>query len=167
LGDYYTYYNPNEVIILTYDELLAAADNMSLVVKEKQLIGYDGRIKGNKIAIRKSIPTLKEKSCVLAEEIGHYLTTVGDILDLSKTENKKQEIRARAIAYDMQVGLMGIVDAFEAGCTSSFLISDYLGVTESFLAESIEYYRKKYGLCTSIDNYLIYFEPTLGVMRMM
>lgn len=151
---------------MTYDELLAAADNLNLVVKEKPMRGYDGRIKGNKIAIRKSIPTLKEKSCVLAEEIGHYYATAGDILDMNKTENKKQELKARAFAYDMQVGLIGIVNAFEAGCTSSFLVSDYLGVTEAFLFDSIEYYRKKYGICTSIDNYLIFFEPTLGVMRM-
>ena len=57
---------------MSYDELLLEADNTGLVVKEKKLPVSKGRIKGKRIAIRQSIPTLTEKACVLAEEIGHY-----------------------------------------------------------------------------------------------
>lgn len=154
------------MIILTYDELLNVADQLNLLVKEKPLRGYDGRIKGCKIAIRKDIPTLKEKSCILAEEISHYLTTHGDILDQCNVRNQKQEYKARATAYDMQIGLAGIIDAYESGCTSSYMVADYLGVTETFLRDALEYYRRKYGICTKLSSYIIYFEPNLGVMRM-
>ena len=157
-------YNLLGVIILTYDELLDTANKMNLVVKEKPMRGYDGRIKGYNIAIRKDIPTIKEKSCVLAEEIGHYLTSYGDILDQNHVPNRKQESRARAVAYDLQVGLNGIIEAYEAGCTSAYMISDYLGVTELFLKEAITYYQAKYGICIKFESYVIYFEPSLGIM---
>lgn len=151
---------------MTYDDLLIKSDELELIVKEKPLIGYNGRIKGYKIAIRKDIPTLREKACILAEEIGHYLTSSGDILDQSDISNQKQEHKARAVAFDIQVGLSGIIDAYEFGCTNMHMMADYLGVTELFLNDALEYYRRKYGVFTRIASYIIYFEPSLGVMRM-
>lgn len=47
------------------------------------------------IAISSSISTTAEKTCVLAEELGHYHTSCGDIIDTSSIENRKQEVRAR------------------------------------------------------------------------
>lgn len=155
------------VINLTYDELLKISDDLGLIVKEKPLRGYKGRIKGNKIAIRKDIPTLKEKSCVLAEEIGHYLANSGDIIDQAITENRKQELKARSVAYDIQVGLYGIIEAYEAGCNSSFTMAEFLGVTEPFLRDAIDFYRGKFGIYKNVGEYIIYFEPALGVMRLL
>lgn len=74
---------------MTYDELLIEAGNAGLLVKEKPLKFYDGRIKGRKIAIRQNIPTLTEKACVLAEEMGHYCTNTMDILDQKQVINRK------------------------------------------------------------------------------
>ena len=55
----------------TYEYLLTEAEDEGLIVKELPLRGYDGRIKGNRIAISKSL-TQTEKYCVLAEELGHH-----------------------------------------------------------------------------------------------
>lgn len=55
------------------------------------------------------------KKCVLAEELGHYHTTVGDILDLSTASNQKQEYRARLWTYDKMIGLSGIISAYKTG----------------------------------------------------
>lgn len=112
------------------------------------------------IAIDKSLSNT-EKSCILAEEIGHYVTSSGNILDLSKTENKKQEYKARLWAYDLQIGLSGIIKAYEAGCTSIYEMADYLDATEEFLNETLECYRSKYGEYIEVDNYIVYFEPHL------
>lgn len=38
-------------------------------------------------------------------------------------------------------------------------------LAEEFLAEALQYYRNKYGLCTTVDNYVIYFEPALGIFE--
>lgn len=81
-----------------YEALLAKAYNKGLTVKEKPLKYNNGRIKGDRIAIRKDLNTA-EKSCVLAEELGHYYTTTGNILDQSVAANRKQELRARAYGY--------------------------------------------------------------------
>ena len=65
-----------------YEALLDEACDIGLIVKEKPLQYNNGRIKGNRIAIRQDINTTTEKACVLAEELGHHHTSVGNILDM-------------------------------------------------------------------------------------
>ena len=127
------------------------------------------RIKGlyckNTIALSNSLNSNIEKGCVLAEEIGHHFTSSGDILDLSKSESRKQEEIARLWAYNKLIGIRGIVNAFEHGCKNFHEMADYLDVTEEFLREAIEKYKSKYGIYTTLDNYIIYFTPMFGVMK--
>lgn len=150
---------------MTYEELLKEADSMGLVVKEKSLQSGDGRIFNNKIAIRQDIPTETEKSCVLAEELGHHHTSVGNILNMEDLSNRKQERQARLWGYNKLIGLTGIVNAFESGCQSAYETAEFLEVTVEYLQECIDCYRDKYGICTEIDNYIIYFIPNLAVME--
>ena len=154
------------MILLNYEKLLMESDSHGLIVKEKPLKYNDGRIKGNRIAIRKDIDTTTEKGCVLAEELGHYYTTVGNILDQSKAENRKQEQHARAWAYNKMIGLTGLINSFEHGCRSLHETADYLNVTEEFLTDALDYYKRKYGLYATVDNYVICFEPVLGVGKL-
>lgn len=149
---------------MNYESLLMEADSKNLITKEKPLKAYNGRIKGKKILIRKDM-IAKQKGCVLAEELGHYHTTIGNILDQSKTENRKQELHARAWAYNKMIGLTGIINSYEHGCRTLHDTADYLDVTEEFLLEALNYYRNKFGICTTIDNFIIYFEPVLGVAK--
>lgn len=118
------------------------------------------------IAINTSVGTTAEKSCVLAEELGHHYTSVGNILDMTSAANRKQERQARLWAYNKQIGLIGLVRAFEHGCQNRFEIAEYLEVTEEFLEECIECYRNKYGICKRVDNYVVYFIPQLSVMKL-
>lgn len=150
---------------MTYEELLMEADTNNLAVKEKPLPISKGRIKGNRIAIRKDL-TEAEKACVLAEELGHHYTATGDILDQSTVENRKQEMRGRIWAYNNQVGLRGIVDAYLHHCQNLSEAAEYLGVTEEFLSDSITYYKNKYGVFATVDNYTIVFEPTIAVIEL-
>lgn len=150
----------------TYECLLTEAGNKGLIVKELPLKGYDGRIKGNRVAISRNL-TQAQKSCVLAEELGHYYTTVGNILNQSDAGNQKQESRARLWAYNKMVGLIGIIEAYKNRCQNLSEMADYLNVSESFLEETLERYRMKYGCCVEIDNYVILFEPQLAVIEKM
>ena len=150
---------------MTYEDLLREADKNKLIAKEKKLPLSKGRIKGNKIAIRCEMSNI-EKKCVLAEELGHYHTTVGGILDQSIAENRKQELHARVWAYNRLIGLSGILDVYKAGCKTCHDMANYLDITEEFLNEAIAYYKQKYGLCVSMDNYIIYFEPCLSVFEL-
>ena len=148
-----------------YEELLIEAEKQNLIVKEKRLIHSDGRIKGRRIAIRQDIPTLAKKADVLAEELGHYYTTVGNILNQENTEARKQERTARLWAYNKRIGLVGLIEAFKHGCQNRFEIAEFLDVSEDTLAEALEYYRQIYGISTQIDNYRIQFEPYLAIMK--
>lgn len=153
------------MVLLTYEVLLNTADQAGLTVKEKPLSESDGLIKGNRIAIRKDIPTQAEKSCVLAEELGHYFTSAGNILDQTDIVNRKQEYRARLYGYNLQIGLRGIISAHTAGCRNLYEMADYLDVTEEYLKEALDCYRSKYGEYVKVDNYMIYFIPSLAVLE--
>ncbi|WP_270396157.1 ImmA/IrrE family metallo-endopeptidase [Mediterraneibacter massiliensis] len=150
---------------MIYEALLDEAYQSGLSVKEKPLKYNNGRIKGSRIAIRKDIDTTTEKACVLAEEMGHHYTSVGNILDMSDARNRKQERQARMWAYNRLIGLCGIIKAYKAGCQNRYEIAEYLEVTEECLQECIEIYRDKYGVYTTVDNYVIYFLPNLAVME--
>lgn len=149
----------------SYEILLSEASENGLVVKEKPLKYNNGRIKGSRIAIRQDLSTSVEKACVLAEELGHHYTTYGNILDQSDASNRKQELRARAWAYNKQIGLLGLIRAYEHGCRNRFEIAEYLEVTEEVLEECLIFYRNKYGVCANVDNYVVYFIPNLVVMK--
>lgn len=149
---------------MNYEELLDTADQLDLAVKEQPLTVHDGLIRGRRIAIRKSIETQAEKSCVLAEELGHYFTSFGNILNMDEIQNRKQELRARLSGYDMQIGLIGIVECYKHHCRSVYEMAEYLQVTEEYLKEALECYRRKYGEnLVIIDNYAIRFVPSLQV----
>ena len=150
---------------MTYESLLDAADQEGLLVKEKPLCENDGLIRGNRIAIRKDIQTQTQKACVLAEELGHHYTTVGDILDQSDPAARKQELRARLWAYDKMIGLSGIVHGFRSHCRNRHELADCLHVSEEFLQEAIDCYREKYGCSVELDGYLILFDPSLAVIE--
>lgn len=149
---------------MEFEKLLLEADAIGIPVTEKPFKTYDGRIKNNKIYLRNDMAETQKK-CVLAEELGHYHTTVGNILDQQVIVNRKQERRARLWAYDKLISLFGIIEAYNAGCRNSYEMADHLGVTEEFLAEALEVYKTKYGLYAKVDDYIIYFDPALAVLK--
>ena len=150
---------------MTYEQLLATADQNDLVVKEQPLTDHDGLLRGKRIAIRKDIETQAQKSCVLAEEIGHHCTSSGNILDQTNVMNQKQEYRARLYGYNLKIVLTGLIRAYEAGCRNLYEMADFLDATEEYMKEAIQCYSSKYGTCVAVDNYIIYFEP-FAVMKM-
>lgn len=149
-----------------YEMLLDQAESSGLSVQEKPLQYNDGRIRGNRILIRSTIETRCQKAAVLCEEIGHYETAVGNILDQSVTANRKQELRGRIWAYNRLIGLTGIIRAYKMGCRNRYEMAECLDVPEDTLQEALNYYHARYGVCTQVDNYVIYFEPALGVMEL-
>ena len=154
---------------LTHDEELEQeAYDHGVIILEKYNF-KSPRIKGlysnNVIALSKSIKSKKEKACILAEELSHHYITVGDITDETIEANRKQEYKARLLSYDKKVGLTGIIKAYENGCLNIFEMAEYLDVTESFLQETLKSYKSKYGEYIKIDNYIVYFEPNIGVFK--
>lgn len=122
-----------------------------------------GRIKGlyynNVIAINKNIDTTAEKTCILAEELGHYYTSAGNILDQKQLANRKLERRARAWGYQRLVPLDKLIQAYRKGIKSRHELAEFLEVTEQFLVDVLKYYKEKYGPYRQVGDYYICFEP--------
>jgi len=154
---------------VTYEDLLI--ENNHLKIKERDFTDIDpegeldGLCVGNKIFIRSNL-TNTEKGCILAEELGHYHTTTGNILDQSKVDNRKQERRAIVWGYERLVGIIDLVNAYKDGVRNRYELAEYLGVIEEFIEDALNYYKEKYGLYYNIDNYIVYFEP-LVVMQIL
>lgn len=113
---------------MNYDELTLECEKENILVAEMPMECYDGRIIGNFVLINTNM-NQTQKACVLAEELGHYHTTVGDILDQTDISNRKQERTARLWAYDKQIGLSGLVKCFEERCRNEYEMAECLGVT--------------------------------------
>lgn len=152
---------------MTYEQIVQAIYDENI-----ELIEFDfksdlkGLYSDNCIAISNKLNTTIEKKCVLSEELGHHYTTAGNILDLSDVRNRKQELHARLWAYNKHIGLLGIIQAFENRCKDLSEMAEYLNVTEDFLSDALKCYKSKYGISVKIDNYIIYFEPNLYVMKL-
>lgn len=152
---------------MNYEALLDEADKQGLYVIENAKFESHaaGLIKNDVIGLNKKLRTTKEKACVLAEELGHYHTSSGNILDESDTVNRKQEQRARLWAYNQQIGLRGIIECHKAQCKTIEDMAEHLNVTERFVTDALSCYKSKYGISVAIDNYIIVFEPTIYVIE--
>jgi hypothetical protein len=116
------------------------------------------------IYINSGIETERELRCVVAEELGHYETGQGNILNQKKLNNQKQELRAREWAHQKLICAKDLLAAYKYGCRSQHEIAEFLNVTDEFLVEAIASLSRKHGVCKVIDKYAVYFSP-LGVME--
>ena len=149
---------------LNYEDLLNEYTDEDLIIKEKPLQSSNGRIYNNRIAIRKDMPTV-DKTCTLAEELGHYYTSSGDILDQENISNRKQEHRARMWAYDKLLPLQFFIFAFKHGCHSTHDTAEFLEVSEEFLKDCINAYHSKYGVFMEVSGYIFIFsENSLNII---
>jgi len=148
-----------------YERLLSEAEDNDLEVICQPL---KGKIKGlycdKVIVINSNLPTTVEKTCVLAEELGHHYTSCGDILDQKITTNRKQEKKAKKWAVQRLVSLNNLICAFKSGARNKYEVAEFLGITEKFLDITIEVYYRKYGTYKIIDGWIIYFSP-FGYLR--
>lgn len=151
-----------------YEKLLEEAyiNNVDVVEYNFESERIKGLYCDGTIALSKKIDTSIEKSCILAEELGHHHTSLGNIIDMQSVQNIKQERQSRVWAYDNRIGLTGLIRAFERCCQSRYEVADFLGVTEEFLSDALNYYKVKYGEFTVIDHYIIRFIPCLMIAKM-
>jgi len=126
--------------------LLEMAEEEGIEVCEIKLpCGLKGFYCNGIIALNKSIETNAERRCILAEELGHYYNTIGDILNMKINSNKKQEQRAREWAFEKLVPFNELVITYDNGYKNVYELAEYFDVTEDFMNEAILYYQRKYG----------------------
>lgn len=108
------------------------------------------------IGIKRNMST-NEKACILAEELDHYYTSVGNILDQKDINNQKQEKVARKWAVNKLLTPYDLIDACKSGCEYLSDVAEYLNVTVDFLLEAIQIFSAKYGTVCNFGQYVINF----------
>jgi len=149
---------------MQYSNLLHEAEHHGISIYEMPMTqGIKGLYNDKIVWINKHLPTFTEKTCIVAEELGHYYTSVGNVLDQTKLSNRKQEKLARTWAYQKLIPLRLIVQAYKKGASNRYELAEFLGVTEGFLDSALERYREKYGTYAVVDGYTLCFDP-LGIV---
>lgn len=123
-----------------------------------KISGLKGLCIDNYILLDKNLTT-NDKRCVLAEEIGHYKTSVGNILDQNSIANRKQELTAHRWAIRKLISLDDIIEASREGICNFFELAEFLNITEEFLHNGIEALKAIYGTHVEYNGKIIQFEP--------
>ncbi len=138
-----------------FEEMLCAAGEADIKVVEMDFLSSSkGVCSGNRIGIRKDM-TDHEKACILAEELGHHELTVGNIIDQTDANNRKQENKARNWSFDRLFSLEDILAAHLAGSRNASEVAEFLGITPEFLQDALTAYRSRFGIIHKIESYLI------------
>lgn len=120
-----------------YETLLSEYEER-LCIEERPMV-CEGLYCDGVAWINQKLPE-RRRVCILAEEIGHYETSHGDILDQRDMNNARQELRARKWAYEKIIPFPDVLRAAGAGCQRTWEFADYLDVDEEFVTECLRYY---------------------------
>lgn len=121
-----------------YEELIAEYEN-ELNIEEHSMINK-GLYCDNVVWINRKMSTA-EKLSIVAEEIGHYKTSSGNILDQDSIANIKQELQARRWAYEKVLPLDLVMQAIMSGLTEVYDLAEHFDVTEIFMRECLKHYK--------------------------
>ncbi|MES3704057.1 ImmA/IrrE family metallo-endopeptidase [Staphylococcus arlettae] len=141
-----------------YETLISKYNHLTIIETDMLPSFQSGICFNNQIYIN-SNRSEAVKLETLAEEIAHHTLTYGDITDQSKFNNRKFEGYARRYAMEQIISLQGIIDAFKHSCHNLYEMANFFEVSEGFLQQCFEHYKKKFGLSTLYGDYLIQFEP--------
>lgn len=141
-----------------YESLMMKYESLKIKDTHKLPNGYDGFYSDGCILIDKYLPHYK-KTETLAEELAHHELTWGDITDQTQFNNRKFESYARRHAMEQVISLDGIVEAFKHNCHNLYEMANFFEVSEGFVQQCVANYKKRYGLSTLHNGYLIQFEP--------
>lgn len=120
--------------------------------------GLPGLYYDNVVEIDKYL-TYREKNEVLAEELGHYEKSYGDITDYSCVKSKKQEELARRWAIEKIVSLEKLIECYHLKLTNIEEVCFYLEITPKYFYRAIKYYRIKHGRFYTYKGYWFSFSP--------
>ncbi|MBS6063739.1 MAG: hypothetical protein KH972_07710 [Peptostreptococcaceae bacterium] len=142
-------------------------NNIILIEDDIPFENLKGLYFDNNIIIDKKIIKENETNCILAEELGHYFTSTGNILMNNTLEDIKQEKKARDWAVSRLITLDDLIEAIIDKKSQDIAeLAENLEVTEDFVIEAIKYYERKYGLSVNYKGYKIQFNPYLKVKKL-
>lgn len=149
------------------EELMAAYPNINYIFDEKMPDGQSGLYVDNYVYLNPR-QSPQQLAGTVAEEIGHHLTTVGDIVDQDTNIKRKQERLARDIGASLVVSPTDIINCYENGCKTIDDCVTHLGVTNQVFEDAISYYARRFNGIKTENGYTIFFRDngTIGVLKM-
>lgn len=149
-----------------YEKLIIKAEKLGVEIREINF-GTNkpcGRCLNSIIYINNQA-TEKERYEVLAEELGHFKTTFGNILNQNTMINKKLEYRARREGFKIIVEPNDIVESMRHGANNINEMAEYIGISVETFFDVISDFKKRYGVGVPVGNYYLRLEPNLGIVK--
>ena len=91
--------NAYEKMLTEFGEDLVIDEAADLPSRMKGLFVSNNNCK--LVLLNRDLNLVNEKSCILAEEIGHHCTSVGNILDQSQIMNRNRKLRQQRWAVKL------------------------------------------------------------------
>lgn len=123
-----------------YEELMCKHEYLNFEELDNFPSFQDGYINGSNIYINKNL-TPQKKHEIIGEEIAHFNVNDGDILDQSKSINRKFEGYARRHSYEMLIPIEELKKITYDGI-QIHEIAQHFEVTEDFVKKALRYYEK-------------------------
>ncbi|MGJ0738307.1 ImmA/IrrE family metallo-endopeptidase [Enterococcus casseliflavus] len=139
-----------------YEELMLKFPDLNYKFDPLMPIHQKGMIHGSIVYLNPQ-QNYEELNSTVAEEIGHYLTGSGNIIEQDTPEKRKQEQKARDTGATILVTPGDILDCFESGCVSVWECAEHLDITEKTFKAAIKYYARKYDGIKTENKYTILF----------
>lgn len=139
-----------------YEELMLKFPELNYKFDPLMPIHQKGMIHGSIVYLNPQ-QNYEELNSTVAEEIGHYLTGSGNIIEQDTPEKRKQEQKARDTGATILVTPGDILDCFESGCFSVWECAEHLDITEKTFKAAIKYYARKYDGIKTENKYTILF----------
>ena len=141
-----------------YEDLLKKYDYIPINETGSIPKFMSGFYMNGEIFINSNRPTTTKLE-TLAEELAHHEITYGNILDDKDIQNKKYELKARRLAYEILIPLKELISAYLQDVHNLYELADYFEVSESFVLQTLNHYKQKHGYSVCCDGYIIQFEP--------
>jgi len=139
--------------------------DIGIQIVDKAVGGYKGllvRKYGLSYVFVDPKATRRTRAAILAEEFGHYKTSVGDTVRGSDDIRiRRAEDRAIRAAVDMLVCPEDVIRAIRSGVNNWYELAEHLDLPEHFLRQAVEVWQKQYGpvYCTDEKGYALWLDP--------
>ena len=148
------------------EELMAAYPDLHFIFDKNMPDGQQGLYIDHHIYLNPD-QSQEDLLSTIGEEIGHYLTSAGDITAQDTNEKRKQERKARDIGSAIVVTPYDIIACFEEGCKTLAACADYLGVPPKTFKDAVTYYARRFDGIKTEENYTLFFhiDGTIEVVK--
>ncbi len=113
------------------------------------------------ITLNSRLQTAAEKTCVMAEEIEHYITTPMNLFSAPKPLQNKFERIAKLNATKRLIPFDKLIEAHRRYIKCPYELADFLNVTVEFLDQGIALYKEHYNGWAAYKGFFINFDPFL------